>query len=111
MCYHLLETAESLEDHIACNLAAGMEVVFDRWDLNATILSAAVTDNAKNISLAVKQLNWSHVSCFAHTLQLGVQKAMELPEMSRTLGRAKRLESHFNHSCKSSNILQKSRKI
>ena len=110
MCYYLLETAESLEDHTACNLAAGMQAAFDRWDLTTAILSAAVTDNAKNISLAVEQLNWSHVGCFAHTLQLEVQKAMELPEMSRALGRAKRLVSHFNHSCKSSNILRKKQK-
>ena len=45
--YHLLEAAESIEDHTACSLAAGMEVAFDQWDLKAGILSAAVTDNAK----------------------------------------------------------------
>ena len=44
MCYHLLE---SLEDHTACNLAAGMQAAFDRWDLTTAILSAAITDNAK----------------------------------------------------------------
>ena len=45
-------------------------------------------------------------SCFTHTIQLGVQKAMDLPEMSKAIGRAKRLVSHFNHSCKSSYVLR-----
>lgn len=111
MCYHLLETAESTQDHTACNLAAGMKVAFERWELKAALLSVAVTDNAKNISLAIEQLDWLHVGCFAHTLQLGVQKAMELPEMAKALGRAKRLVSHFNHSCKSTNILRKKHEI
>ena len=107
MCYHLLETAKSTEDHTASGLAAAMKVALERWELKPECLSVAVTDNAKNISLAIEQLNKLHVGCFAHTLQLGVQKAMELPEMAKALGRAKRLGSHFNHSCKLSNILQK----
>ena len=107
LCYHLLETAETSEDHTACNLATGMEEGFERWNLKAASLSAAVTDNARNISLAIEQLDWSHVGCFAHTIQLGVQKAMELPKVAQALGRAKRLVSHFNHSCKSSNILRR----
>ena len=104
MCYHLLETAESTEDHTASSLAAAMKVALERWELKPERLSVAVTDNARNISLAIEQLNKLHVGCFAHTLQLGVQKAMELPEMAKVLGRAKILVSHFNHSCKSSNL-------
>ena len=40
------------------------------------------------------------------TIQLGVQKAMDLPEMSKAIGRAKRSVCHFYHSCKSSNVLR-----
>ena len=47
-----------------------------------------------------------HIGCFAHTIQLGVQKVLDLPEMSKAIGRAKRLVSHFNHSCKSSYVLR-----
>ena len=69
--YHLLETAETSEDYTACNLAMGMEEAFERWNLKVASLSAAVTDNARNISLAIEQLDWSHVGCFVHTIQLG----------------------------------------
>lgn len=84
-----METAESTEDHTACNLAATMKVASEKWELKPECLLVAVTDHAKNI-----------------TTQLRVQKVMELPEMAKALGRAKRLVSHFNHSSKSSNILR-----
>ena len=51
-------------------------------------------------------LDVMHIGCFAHTIQLGVQKVLDLPEMSKAIGRAKRLVSHFNHSCKSSYVLR-----
>lgn len=54
------------------------------------------TDNARNIVLALENLTWPHVGCFAHTFQLGVQKAMDVPEMTRALGWAKRMVSHFS---------------
>ena len=45
-----------------------------------------------------------------HTLQLGVHKAMALPEMIRALGHAKRLVGHFHHSVKSTNVLHQKQK-
>ena len=54
--------------------------------------------------LALESLDWPHQCCFAHTLQLGVNKAMELPEI------AKRMVTHFHHSVKSTNILRQKQK-
>jgi len=107
MCCHLLETAEVMTDHTAPNLAAGLKDSLERWKLPLGKLTAAVTDNARNICLALEILDVMHVGCFAHTIQLGVQKVMDLPEMSKAIGRAKRLVSHFNHSCKSSYVLRR----
>ena len=75
-----------------------------------TYLRGATTDNARNIVLALDNLDWPHVGCFAHTLQLGVKKAMEVPEIARALGRAKRLVSHFHPSVKSTNVLHQKQK-
>ena len=62
---------------------------------------AITTDNESNIALAIQLLNWPHVSCLSHTLQLAVTEAMKLPDVSRALGCCRRLVSHFNHSVKS----------
>ena len=97
-CYHLLETAECSTDHTAANLATGLEEALECWKLPSTNISAATTDNAKNITAAVESLGWKQFGCFAHTLHLGVQKAMAVPEMAKALGQAKRLLSHFHHS-------------
>ena len=93
MCSHLLETSEVMTNHTAPNLAVGLKDALKRWKLPLRKLSAAVTDNARNICLALE-----YVGCFAHTIQLGVQKVMDLPEMSKAIGRAKSLVNHFNHS-------------
>ena len=105
-CCHLLETSEITTDHTAENLGIFLEELMKRWKINVSMLSAATTDNARNIVLAVTALDWPHFGCFAHTLQLGVQKAMDIPEMRKALGRAKRLAGHFHHSVKSSNVLR-----
>ena len=109
-CYHLLETAESTTDNTAVNLATGLEEVLARWQLPLSKLSGATTDNARNITAALEILGWQQLGCFAHTLQLGVHKAMALPEMIRALGRAKRLVGHFHHSVKSTNVLHQKQK-
>ena len=43
---------------------------------------AAVTDNTSNITAAISRMEWLHFGCFSHTLQLGVQKAVSLSEVS-----------------------------
>ena len=99
-------TVELSVQHTGVNLATELEVSFRRWNLPVSKLVAATTDNARNIVLAIEMLEWQHFSCFAHTLQLGVQKAMDLPQVSKALARARRLVSHFNHSSKSSYIFR-----
>ena len=44
-------------------------------------LTAAVTDNTRNICLALGILDFMHIGCFANTIQLSVLNVMDLPEM------------------------------
>jgi len=80
MCCHLLETAEVMTDHTAPNLVAGLKDSLERWKLPLGKLTDAVTDNARNICSDVM-----HIGCFTHTIQLGVQKVMDLPELSKAI--------------------------
>ena len=108
----LLETREMVEQHTAANLANYLEEGLVRWNLAATSISAKVTDNASNITAAITKLEWQRLGYFSHTLQLGVQKALNLSAVSRALGRGRRLVSHFHSSIKSTNVLcQKQRDL
>ena len=55
---------------------------------------------------AIEILSWQHFGCFAHTLQLGVKKTMQVPQVSKALRHARNLVGHFHHSSKSSYILK-----
>ena len=103
---HMLETGEITAEHTAVNLSSYLIECLSRWSLQSTQVSAAVTDNASNITAAISRMEWLHLGCFSHTLQLGVQKAVSLTEVSRAFGRARKVFGHFHSSVKSTNILR-----
>ena len=71
-----------------------------------------VADNVSNITAAIAILKRQRVGCFSRTLQLSVQKALNLPVMSWAIARGKRLVGHFHSSVKSTNVLhQKQRDL
>lgn len=78
-----LETAECTTHHTADTLVIGLEYILAYWQLSVTNLSVATTDNARNIFSALDNLDWPYVTCFAHTIHLGIHKAMEVPEITR----------------------------
>ena len=103
---HMLETGEITTEHTAVNLSSYLQESLGRWNLQSTQVSAAVTDNASNITAAISRMEWLHFGCFSHTLQLGIQKVVSLTEVSRAFGRARKVVGHFHSSVKSTNILR-----
>ena len=55
---------------------------------------------------AIESDNWLHLGCFAHTLQLGVKRVVQVAQVSKTFGRGRYLVSHFHHTSKSSYVLK-----
>ena len=53
---HMLETGEITVDHTAVNLSNYLKEGLGRWNLASTQISAAVTDNASNITAAINAL-------------------------------------------------------
>ena len=102
----LLDTREFLEAHTASNIATELEAVLDEWDLSSLNIGAVVTDNGSNIVRAVNDLGWMNFNCFSHTLQLAVIEGTSTPEISKSLGRCRRLAGHFHHSSKSTDLLK-----
>ncbi len=92
----VLDTKRVTESHTAQNLADEMKKeVDDKWKLKYPV---AVTDNAANIVNACEIRKYPHLGCFAHTLNLAVQRALLVPEVSRLVGKCHQIVAFFNRS-------------
>jgi len=95
LCSNVLDTTEITTEHTAVNLSVELKESLAKWDLSEEKLVAVTTDNTRNIVNAIELLHWQHFGYFAHTLQLGVKKVMELTPVAKALGRGRNLVSHF----------------
>lgn len=103
---NILTTTEMIESHTAENLAAEFEEVLADWKLKKDFITVT-TDNAANISLAMKKCAVIHLRCMAHTLNLSTQKALQISTASRICGKMRRVVSHFHRSTIAANLLRK----
>lgn len=67
MKHYFLETKEFSE---AINIADELRGILREWDLCDTNISAITTDDGRNICSAVRELGWTNLLCFSHTIQL-----------------------------------------
>ena len=81
----VLQTREMPERHTALNIAERLRDSIKEWKIDEERVSAIVHDNASNITLAVQNLGWQSVPCFAHTLQLAVNKGLEVSQINNWL--------------------------
>ena len=61
-------TSEMAERHAGINIAPTIQEVLEVWNIQASHVSAVVTDNASNMIAALNNLECDHLPCFAHTL-------------------------------------------
>lgn len=80
---HLLSCLECPESHTAENLAAKLTACIDEFGLHYKIV-AIVSDNAANIRAAVRICGWRNLPCFAHSINLIVQKGVESIKETKT---------------------------
>ena len=102
----LIETKECAEAHTGELISEALEEALLEWNSSYEKMVAATTDNGSNIVCAMALLGWTHISCFSHTIQLAIEKVMDIPRVSRAVARCKQLVGHFNHSSKSSYLLK-----
>lgn len=58
--------------HTSTNLAEFLKTIMAEWSLNYKT-TAIASDNAANISAAIRLTDCRHIPCFAHTINLCVQ--------------------------------------
>ena len=96
----VLETLKFNLNHTAEHIADALLKVAENWDISSKVV-AIVTDNASNIVAAVKITGWTHVPCFAHTLNLVVSEAIKSDENVTDLKkRCKQIVTFFHQSVK-----------
>ena len=59
---------------------------------------AFTTDSGSNIVKALKDMDVLRLACAGHTLNLAVQKALQIPQVATPLARCRKLVSHFHKS-------------
>lgn len=83
------------ERHTIVNLATFKKNIILEWKIENKII-AVVSDNASNIVGAIKQCQFRHIPCFAHTINLIVQKG--LASISVVQKKVKSIVDHFKRS-------------
>ncbi|XP_033249011.1 zinc finger BED domain-containing protein 1-like [Drosophila miranda] len=92
---HMLACEAFGERHTSLNLCSFLQSVAADWKILDKI-TAIASDNAANIVSAIKLGNWRHIPCFAHTLNIIVQKALGPIDSVRV--KAKAIVECFNRS-------------
>jgi hypothetical protein len=91
----LLECFRYGKSHTAENLKDELLRMTYEWQIAIKVV-CVVTDNAANISKTVKLANFRHLSCFAHTPNLIVQKA--IPAIEPLKSKVKAIVEYFHRS-------------
>ena len=95
---YLLETFNFNTDHSGQNIAS---------ELTRVVSECCITDNASNMTSGIQKAGWNHLPCFAHTLNLVVQVAVNTePVLSKLQEKCKHIIAHFHRSTKSSEKLR-----
>ncbi|KAJ8913361.1 hypothetical protein NQ315_008751 [Exocentrus adspersus] len=76
LCSNLLDCIPYDDRHTAVNLSNFLKGVFSNWKIENKVV-CVISDNAANITAAIRMGGWRHLGCFAHSLNLTVQGALK----------------------------------
>jgi len=94
----VLATVKFNVEHAAEHIASKLHKVTDQWGITNKV-AAIVMDNASNMVAAVRNTGWTHIHCFAHTLNLVVQEAIKIdPTLLLVKKKCKDIVTFFYHS-------------
>lgn len=98
------------ERHTSVNIADWLNDALNTWGLNKNQIFLVVTDNGSNIKNAVYACfgKKKHLPCFAHTLNLVVQNALDdTKDVALVIDKVKKLVTFFKQSVSASDELRK----
>lgn len=102
-------TCTSLDvDHTAYNIRDIIECTLEDWGIHVANICGATTDNGTNVIKAVELMRINHVSCFGHTLNIGVMSSMSLKPVEILISKVSKLRYKFHYSAKLRRLLKES---
>lgn len=93
----VLDVQISTTRHTAQLCSEAFSHVVDNWNIREKI-QFICTDNAANITLGITLGNFKNLRCAAHTIQLSIQKGLEVASVDKVLGKCRKIVGHFKHS-------------
>ena len=106
----VLETFHLSTSQSAQNITAELIRIAKEWEISDKVV-ALVTDNAANAVAAARLTGWTHIPCFAHSLNLIVKDALGAdPSLVALKKKCKDIVTFFHHSCKASDKLREVQK-
>ncbi|CAG9822070.1 unnamed protein product [Phaedon cochleariae] len=69
-----LNCREMTEDHTAENMASVLLDLLREWEIPREKIISFITDSGANVKNAVKLMNFQHVSCLGHNMNLAISK-------------------------------------
>ena len=109
---YVLQTRPLHESHTGINVGEVIQRAINEWGLSRPgIPIPIVTDNASNMHIAVEHVNGLHIPCLAHTVNLATQRGLQVPLMSRLLGRIRKIVTFFHRSTTANALLKSKQKL
>lgn len=71
----------------------------------------ATTDNAANEQKAYEILRWDRYGCYGHRINLVVKHAVDIPEVNRLLGKARKLVTFFHQSSSITDLFKNKQRL
>ena len=99
----LLECSPYTDRHTAENLRDELYRVTSEWNIKDKIV-AVVSDNAADITAAIRLTGWTHLPCFAHTFNLVVQEGLK--QIKHVQDKVKAVVEYFHRSTVASEKLK-----
>lgn len=103
----LLGCVQYTERHTSANLMALLKQTIQEWQI-AHKVGSIVSDNAANVTGAIRLGGWRPIGCFAHSLNLMVQRA--ITDIRLIVDKVKAIVEFFKRSTQASHKLSESQK-
>lgn len=85
------------ERHFAEAVAEHITSAIQTWGIGEKV-STIGSDNARNMTAAIRKMAYELMPCGAHTLQLSLKKALDEAAVSPLLAKCRKIVGHFKHS-------------
>ncbi|XP_038673793.1 E3 SUMO-protein ligase ZBED1-like [Scyliorhinus canicula] len=106
-----LATFEVADEYTTENLAHALVESFREWGISKNVLGATTSSGNENVVNACSLLNLPvHMPCFGHTINLGINRALQLPKLCTLLLKCNKLVEYFKVTPRAAYMLREKQK-